>query len=319
MVVNSVSEVRSKGARPLGLGIFLLAFWITAQSARAMLQFDVFLGYDGYVPEACWFPVVCEIKNDGPSFTGVVEVAPANYNQGQTRNLAVELPTGTLKRVVIPVFSSARGFNRWDVRLLDERGKTRAEQPNVQARKHIPAEAPVIGALPRTSGGTPNIRPIQAQQSDLQPVSARILPTIFPDNPLVLEGMDSLYLNSEKASELHVNQVKALYAWLHAGGHLIVAVEQPTDINSTPWLKDLFPIELTGMNPMERHTELQDWLRSASVSAQKPRQSETGRFPGSSSPGTQCPTLPLKAKPLAPALPRHREWIGKHPFQHAGR
>src|SRR5262245_16020700 len=114
-----------------------LAFWsgcaicffilASAGPARAVLQFDVFLGYDSIVPEASWFPVVCEIKNDGPAFTSTVELGPGNYNEGQTTRLTVELPTGTLKRVVIPVFSSMRG-GMWDIRLLDERGKTRAEQ-----------------------------------------------------------------------------------------------------------------------------------------------------------------------------------------------
>ena len=83
------------------------------------------MGFDGVIPEASWFPVVCEIKNDGPAFNGVVEVEPAGYNQGQKRRLALELPTGTLKRVVIPAFSATRGSSSWDVRLLDDRGKVR--------------------------------------------------------------------------------------------------------------------------------------------------------------------------------------------------
>src|SRR6478672_2492582 len=58
--------------------------------AQGALQFDVFLGYDGIVPEASWFPVVCEIKNDGPSFKGIVEITP-DYGQGQTRRQEVEL------------------------------------------------------------------------------------------------------------------------------------------------------------------------------------------------------------------------------------
>ena len=77
-------------------------------SARAAIQFDVFLGYDGLVPEASWFPVVCEIKNDGPSFTGVVELNSGSYNQGQTRRVVVELPTGTLKRFTLPAFSTMK-------------------------------------------------------------------------------------------------------------------------------------------------------------------------------------------------------------------
>src|SRR5882762_986146 len=48
--------------------------------AGAAIQFDVFPGYDGVVPEANWFPILFEIKNDGPSFSGAVEVTAENMN-----------------------------------------------------------------------------------------------------------------------------------------------------------------------------------------------------------------------------------------------
>src|SRR5437588_9890156 len=110
---------------------FLLSFGFASQAA---LQFDVFLGYDGVVPEATWFPVVCEIKNDGPSFKGLIELTGAGYNQGQMQRAEVELPTGTLKRLTIPVFSTTSRSNAsWDVRLLDARGKVRGEQNGLGA------------------------------------------------------------------------------------------------------------------------------------------------------------------------------------------
>src|SRR5215216_5188613 len=91
---------RGRSLRMLLLFGFLFA--LVVLPARAALQFDVFIGYDGIVREASWFPVMCEIKNDGPPIKGVIEIAPGNYNKGQTYQLAVELPTGTLKRVTIP-------------------------------------------------------------------------------------------------------------------------------------------------------------------------------------------------------------------------
>ena len=66
-------------------------------------------GYvDGIVPEAGWFPVTFEVANDGPGFTGIVELSPGGFNQGQQRRLAIELPTGTTKRFVIPAFAASR-------------------------------------------------------------------------------------------------------------------------------------------------------------------------------------------------------------------
>ena len=94
--------------------------------------------------------------------------------------------------------------------MLDERGKIRAEQTGLRAKRGISANAPLIGALARTPAGMPVIRPILPQDTVLQPGSARFLPTVFPDNPVVLQGMDCLYLNSEKALDLKVNQVNAI-------------------------------------------------------------------------------------------------------------
>ncbi len=248
-----------------------------AEALRAAPQFDVFLGYDGIVPEGSWFPVVCEIKNDGPSFMGVVEVSSAGYGQrqGQVRQVAVELPTGTLKRLFIPVFSSSRAWSSWDVKLLDERGRVRAEQLALQPRRKLASETPLLGAMTRTPAGVPMFPRLTSQQgnSDLQPLSARLQPSIFPDNPLVLEGMGAIYLNSSQAGEIKLNQVNALYGWLNAGGHLIVGVEQISDISSTPWLKSLFPCALKEMRAVQSHPELQDWLTS-------PRGMPSGKLKG---------------------------------------
>jgi hypothetical protein len=249
-------------ARAGVLLVWTLVFCGASFTARAVLQFDVFLGYDGVVPEASWFPVVCEIKNDGPPFVGTIEVSSANYNPGQTCREVVELPTGTLKRIYLPVFCTSRNFGNWDVRLFDERGRVRAEQPGLRPRKLIAADTLLLGAMPRTANGAPVLRQILPRNSELQPATARMLPAIFPDNPLILEGMDALYLNSEKASDLSVSQVKALYDWLRAGGHLIVAVEQVADVNGTPWLKSIFPGDLKGMQTVKSHPELQGWLKS---------------------------------------------------------
>jgi hypothetical protein len=242
------------------LGLCILIFGVAP--AQAVPQFDVFFGYDGIVPEAAWFPIVCEVKNDGPTFKGRIEVTGGNFEQGEPRNLLVELPTGTLKRVVMLEFSTTRGYANWNVRLLDERGRVRAEQSNLPPSKQIAAGTPLLGALSRTAGGAPLICAILPQTSAMQPATARLLPSIFPDNPLALEGMTSLYLNSERAAELGVNQVNAILGWLNAGGHLIVAVEQPSDITGSPWLRNLFPCDLKEMQTVPSHSELQTWLRS---------------------------------------------------------
>lgn len=230
--------------------------------AWAALQFDVFLGFDGTVREASWFPIVCEIKNDGPPFAGVIEVAPAGYAKGSTQRLPVELPTGTLKRVLIPAFAASRYQTIWDVRLLDERGKVRQEQVALRPQRQIGWEIKLIGSLSRTASGAATLLPIKRNQPDAQPVAARFQPSIFPDNPLVLEALDAIYLNSEMAVNLRASQVNALVGWVNAGGHLIVALEQVADLTASPWLRKLLPWEPKDLVGVAKHPELEDWLRA---------------------------------------------------------
>src|SRR5262245_18441534 len=271
--MDIAAQPLSAKREPLGLGwrrfVRLVLVGVCAFSfalglpGRAAVRFDVFLGYDGILPEASWFPVVCEVFNDGPSFNAIFELSPGQYSQGQSRAMMVELPTGTLKRFSVPVFSSTRSTYSWDARLLDERGKVRAENLGIRMRKQNQWRIRPVGAVTRTAGGLPVLPEIKARQTDLQPNVARLQPALFPDNPIALEGLDAIYLNSEKALHLKVNHVNALLAWLYGGGHLVVGVEQIIHLTGNDWFRRLVPADFTTLNTVPTHSELHLWLRSA--------------------------------------------------------
>src|SRR5690349_1717473 len=111
------------------LAVVMVPILFVTAVARAELQFDVFIGYDGLVREASWTPFVCELKNDDAPIKGFIEIAPGNLGKGQTYRVPVELPTGTMKRITIPVFSPGRYISAWNVRLANGRGKTIVEKP----------------------------------------------------------------------------------------------------------------------------------------------------------------------------------------------
>ena len=229
---------------------------------RAALQFDVFLGMDDYVPEASWFPVICEVYNDGPSFNGVIEITGGVSQGGYPRLVPVELPTGTRKRVTIPVFCAASHNAEWHALLKDANGKTRAEQPNLRARGVVQRGTVLVGSLSRAMNWIPTFQKPQDNQRQWQPVAARFLTPLFPDNPIVLEGMDALYLSSERAADLRAQQVAAIETWINTGGHLILAVDQIGDVNTLPWLRKRVPMELSGLAQIQPGDALENWLRS---------------------------------------------------------
>lgn len=294
---------------PRGCALFVAMAWscLSGLPARAAMQFDVFLGYDDLIREANWFPIACEIHHDGPSFSGVVEVSSDQLGRGQVRRVALELPTNTRKRFVIPVFGSGGRYGSWSVRLLDSRGKVRAEHTNLRPRREVTWQAHVLGALPRTFGGMPRMPETTQGQGEFAPEVARLQADYLPDNAIALEGLSALYLHAEKALDLSVGQANALVSWVAGGGHLIVAVEQPTEVNSTPWLRSLLPADLTGIltvndfGPLERYAaKLSEYV--AKAPRVQPR-SSSGKSPPrkqSSSPTAQTVIEDLNSGPVIP-------------------
>jgi len=251
-------------SKPKAYIAVILLFLLLPHPLRSAIQFDPFVGYEGTIHEAGWFPVTCEVFNDGPSFNAVIEITSGAFGSDQVRQVPVELPTNTRKRVVVPMFASGGRYmnSSWDVVLKDSSGKTIIKPPPVQA-KTVAWESSIMAAIPRTFGGTPAFPKLKQQvRPELQPEVARITVDQFPDNPIALEGLNAIYLNSEKAIDLKVNQVIALLGWVRSGGQLIIAVEQAGDINSTPWLKQFAPVELTDTINLKIDQELAAWVKN---------------------------------------------------------
>ena len=111
----------------------------------------------------------------------------------------------------------------------------------------------------------------------MQPGSARFQKEMFPDNPLLLEGLDAIYLNSEAAVALRASQVDALMSWMNAGGHLIVAIEQVNDVTGVPWLRNILPCEPKEVVSVAKHAELNDWMQQGLLVTNYPANSPQQR------------------------------------------
>ena len=238
--------------------------------AGADSRFDVFPGYDYLQPDHGWFPITCEVQNDGPSYNAVIEVSAQQLGSAQTRRVAVDLPKGTLKRVgKHPRLHRFRPVER--AYLLDERGKVRSEQSLMQA-KVLPPDLPLVAGLCRTVQGLPTFPELPSRYQGLPPPTAyraaRLEPATFPDNPIAMESISVLYLNSQKALELTEPQATAIMAWLQDGGHLVIGVEQISDITGSRWLQNLMPCDLTSVANLANHSQLQEWLQDWRPGAQ---------------------------------------------------
>jgi hypothetical protein len=245
----------------------LLALLLQATSLlgapKPIKQFDVFLGYDNVVTVGAWTPFTFEMLNEGPTFKGTLIIKSSGVKSGTLRKVPIELPTGTRKRLCVPVFMDAYYGASWDVLLYDESGALREERLDIRPRTHLSNENVLLGALPKTVGGMPSFAEVNRLLSRYQPVTARLSSELFPDHPLALEGLTAFYLNAEKAAELREAQVRALLAWVHQGGHLIVGLHTPSDLQGAPWLQHLLPFIPNGMEKMDYISSLASWIRSS--------------------------------------------------------
>ncbi len=251
---------------PRAIWLCCLLWLLGVHRSRAAIQFDVLPGYETAIHEAAWFPITCEIFNDGPSFNAIIELSGGQFGGEQLRQVPVELPTNTRKRIVVPMFAAGGsrygGTENWTGKLLDTARKPiHGLDPRTTQTRVIPLESVIIGALPRNFGGSPVLPEMKNNRTDLRPEVARMTIDQFPDNPLTLEGLNVFYLSSEKAPELKVNQVTALLAWVRAGGHLIVSTEEIADFTGTPWLKQFVPVDLTDAHNVKPQQQVLAWIR----------------------------------------------------------
>lgn len=253
-----------KQARNGACLLVLLLIANFSKAAAAELQFDVFVGFDGYVAPSKWIPLTFEIHNPGESFNGIIVINAGGVGGVKTQ-VPVELPTGTRKRLQAPVFLSS-GYVTWNISLVDSEGKKRAEHKDVQPRTQLAGEAHLLGALSRLQQGIPVFPAVQPSMSASQPVAAYLQPALFADNPILLEGLHSIYLSSEIALNLTPPQVSALIAWLYQGGHLIVGIDEMLEAQSLTWLRGLLPMEFNETRTVTLRDELENWIRSGTNS-----------------------------------------------------
>ena len=248
--------------RLLALAVLL---WVVP-AASAKVQFDTFPGYDSVVRSGGWFPVTFEIFNDGPGFDAVIEISAGQFG-GPTVRHAIELPTNTRKRVVVPCFSSSQGFLSLDTRLLDSKGKVVVETTGSRLSQ-VAWEGFLLAGAPGSFSGMPAFPETTGKQNELQPRAVRLdlgqRLESFPENPIALEGLNAIYLNTARALDLKDPQVEALLSWVHAGGHLVVAIDQPADVGATAWLREVLPASVGSLANRPLDGELQRWLSQSS-------------------------------------------------------
>jgi hypothetical protein len=169
-------------------------------------------------------------------------------------------------------------------------------------------EGLLLGAVPKSFTGAPKLPDLSERNArgEMQPAVARIPVEFLPDHPVAYEALDALYLNSEKALEVKEPQAEALLTWVRNGGHLIVAVEQASEVNALPWLRTLLPCTLGAAQTRRTSAAWHAWLTEpAAVAGPDAAASASGGSP----PGGANYRRPPKYDPDGDArAARSTEW-----------
>ena len=242
--------------------LVLICIWLSGNIVNAEVRFDVFMGFSGKARNGEWFPVTVEIENDGPTFSGEIEIKPSSFNE-QSIRYKIELPNNTRKRLSIPVFNNSN--YRWNAKLLND-GKVVSKNDNLRIDS-IPWFSKLFAAVSDQQSSGPVLPETRFKNNNanrrFSPVVVNIQADIFPDNPVTLHGLSSLYLNSKRAINFRAEQASAVSIWVRSGGHLILGVDQPSDITGTPWLRELLNTQFGLIQNLEVGPLIRDWLSNA--------------------------------------------------------
>lgn len=242
--------------------LVFICIWLSCNIVNAEVRFDVFMGFSGKARNGEWFPVTVEIENDGPTFNGEIEIKPSSFNE-QSIRYKIELPNNTRKRLSIPVFNNSN--YRWNAKLLND-GKVVSKNDNLRIDS-IPWFSKLFAAVSDQQSSGPVLPETRFKNNNanrrFSPVVVNIQADIFPDNPVTLHGLSSLYLNSKRAINFRAEQASAVSIWVRSGGHLILGVDQPSDITGTPWLRELLNTQFGLIQNLEVGPLIRDWLSNA--------------------------------------------------------
>ncbi len=242
--------------------LVFICIWLSGNIVNAEVRFDVFMGFSGKARNGEWFPVTVEIENDGPTFNGEIEIKPSSFKE-QSIRYTIELPNNTRKRLSIPVFNNSS--YRWNAKLLND-GKVVSRNDNLRIDS-IPWFSKLFAAVSGQQSSGPVLPETRFKNNNanrrFSPVVVNIQADIFPDNPVTLHGLSSLYLNSKRAINFRAEQASAVSIWVRSGGHLILGVDQPSDITGTPWLRELLNTQFGLMQNLEVGPLIRDWLSNA--------------------------------------------------------
>jgi len=249
-----------KAARDaLFVGLLCLAAFAAAQDEERAepVSLDVSMLFGSAYREGYWTPVDVVVTNDGPDFTGELEIespcARGLLEQEPTRRIVVDCPKGSRKRYRVYCGETSYCRGPFKVRLRRSGPRTRDINASVAVSPIggndllalVLAETPSdfsflfrVGDVCRTPG--------RFHQIALRPDEFAALPDRFEG----YEACDAVILGDIDPNRIGLDQREALLGYVERGGVLVVCPGTMASIYSRSWLADCLGVEMGSATTM---------------------------------------------------------------------
>ena len=240
--------MRAKIISTLLVLAILLTGQVTVQAAPPTgLQMQVKAAYQGAFKYGEWLPILITLENDGPDFTGEVQVQISCYSGAVTFAAPTVLPTHSRKQVTLYV--TPNNYSReLTVALVHDQQEVLNAKIAVQPLMYAQY---LVGVVTKSQSELPGLTGLQ-----LEGRSQGTMVVTFPPDELAsraegLRSFNCLVLNDLDSTALTQAQKDALTAWVGQGGRLVIGGGATAAQTMAALPESLLPVVLTGTQEAE--------------------------------------------------------------------
>jgi hypothetical protein len=225
-----------------------------APAAHAATSLQVDFGWDGLIRPGRWNPVFVTVADS--SARNVTLEFHSPYDNYHAMLIEQSMAIGPQAQT-FPLYVPLWNPDVTEIAVIVRDAKTRkklAESPSPNSTTRGGASSDPSKYFLGISGRRATLRPLTESSQGAVFEAGYLDPERLPVNPVGLDGLDVLVLNSPDLNAMSVEQQQAIADWVHAGGSLILWPSDDPLPTSSP-LVDLLPCRIGSATVIDQTAE----------------------------------------------------------------
>ena len=255
---QKVNRFLLKGSRSVAFAIvigMIAAFLGMCGSVQAAplengIVLEQNVGYQGYMKQNEWYPVRLTLTNNTPDdLKGELVISFLSSNSSTTSDIVIpaELPKGTEIQLTASIPGDVLNKNSSKIRYYKDSFRTGNVIPiigndYIKVRTTSSYTIGVISRDPDTLNFMPSLN-----QRGYEIIVIPIAEKELPEDPILLDAIDTLVVNDVATSNWDKRQIQAIKDWVQQGGTLVLSGGAGYSKTAEAF-KMIAPLEATGMS-----------------------------------------------------------------------